>query len=67
MLINKRAVREMIKDVSPYITQVESGFYDALERKVRKVILSAIGNNASRKRLTQCELADIPANGGSKQ
>ena len=63
MLINKKAVRQLISDVSPYIKQVESGFYIALDRKVRSIVLSAIKHNASRTRLTQYELAGFTATG----
>jgi hypothetical protein len=55
-LINKAKVRAFIREHGKHITQVESTFYSALESRVEKIVLNAIGNNASRRRLTQYEL-----------
>jgi len=63
MLINKKAVRQLISEVSPHITQVESGFFTVLDKKVRSIIFSAVKNNASRRRLTQYELAGFSTGG----
>ncbi len=55
-LLNKKAVREFIKENGKHVTQVESTFYTLLEQKIRNTIIKAIGNNASRHRLSQYEL-----------
>ena len=55
-LLNKKAVRQFIKENGKYITQVESTFYTLLEQRIKNTVLKAIANNASRKRLTQYEL-----------
>jgi len=55
-LLNRKAVREFIKENARHVTQVESTFYVLLEQKVRRVVLGAIVNNGSRKRLTRYEL-----------
>ena len=55
-LTNKAKVKAFIKEHGKHITQVESTFYTLLEARIEKMILHAIGNNASRHRLTQYEL-----------
>jgi hypothetical protein len=55
-LINKKAVKEFIKENSLYITQIESTFYTKLDEKVKEIILRAIKKNCSRRRITQYEL-----------
>ena len=55
-LLNRKAVRQFIREKGKHITQVESTFYTLLEQKVKNTILKAIGNNASRHRLSQYEL-----------
>ena len=55
-LLNRKAIRQLIKENGKYITQVESTFYTLLEQKITNTVLKAIGNNASRKRLSQYEL-----------
>jgi len=55
-LLNRKAVREFIKEKGKHITQVESTFYTLLEQRIKNTILKAIGNNASRHRLSQYEL-----------
>jgi len=57
-LLNRRAVRQFIKENGKYIKQVESTFYTLLEQRIKKTILKAIANNTSRHRLTQYELGD---------
>ncbi len=57
-LLNRKAVRQFIKENGKYINQVESTFYTLLEQKTKNTILKAIRNNASRKRLTQYELGN---------
>ena len=57
-LLNRRAVRQFVKENAKYIKQVESTFYPLLEQRTKNTILKAIANNASRKRLTQYELAN---------
>ena len=61
-MLNRKAVREFIKENGKHITQVESSFYSILEQKTMNTILNAITNNASRRRLSQYELL---ANGNS--
>ena len=63
-LLKRKAIRQFIKENGKHITQVESTFYALLEQKIKKAILKAIGNNASRKRLTQHELL---GDGNSKE
>ena len=63
-LINRARVKAFVKEHGKYITQVESTFYTALEVRLEKMILNAISNNASRRRLTQYELL---ANGQGKE
>ena len=63
-LLNKKAVRQFIRQNGKHITQVESTFYTLLEQKIKNTILKAISNNASRHRLTQYELL---GNGNSKE
>ena len=63
-LLNRKAVRQFIKESGKHITQVESTFYTLLEQRIRNTILKAITNNASRKRLTQYELL---GNGNSNE
>lgn len=63
-LLNRRAVRQFIKENGKYVTQVESTFYTLLEQRIKNTILKAIGNNASRHRLSQHELS---GNGNSKE
>ena len=63
-LLNRKAVRQLIKENGKHITQVESTFYTLLEQKIKNTILKAIANNASRKRLTQYELL---GNGNSNE
>jgi len=63
-LLNRKAVRQFIKENGKHITQVESTFYTILEQRTRNTILKAITNNASRKRLTQYELL---GNGNSNE
>ena len=63
-LIKKAKVRQFIKENGKHITQIESTFYTALEVKVENMILGAITNNASRRRLTQYELVGGNGNGG---
>ena len=63
-LLNKKAVRQFIRQNGKHITQVESTFYTLLEQKIKNTILKAISNNASRHRLSQYELL---ANGNSKE
>ena len=63
-LLNKKAVREFIRQNGKHITQVESTFYTLLEQKTRKTILKAIANNASRHQLSQYELL---GNGNSNE
>jgi hypothetical protein len=63
-LLNRKAVRQFIKENGKHITQVESTFYTLLEQKIGNTILKAISNNASRKRLTQYELL---GNGSSNE
>ena len=63
-LLNKKAVRQFIKENGKHVTQVESTFYTLLEQRIKNTILKAIGNNASRKRLTQYELL---GNGNSNE
>ena len=58
-LLNRRAVRQFIKENGKYIKQVESTFYTLLEQRIKKTILKAIANNASRKRLTQYEMVNF--------
>jgi hypothetical protein len=55
-LLNRKAVRQFIKENGKYSTQVESTFYTLLERRIKNTVLKAIGNNTSRKRLSQYEL-----------
>ncbi len=55
-MLNRKAVRQFIKEKGKHITQVESTFYILLEQKTRNMILKAIANNASRRRLSQYEL-----------
>jgi hypothetical protein len=55
-LINKAKIKAFIKEHGKHITQVEETFYTALETRIEKMILHAISNNASRRRLTQYEL-----------
>lgn len=63
-LLNKKAVRQFIKENGKYITQVESTFYTLLEQRIKNTVLKAITNNTSRKRLTQYELL---GNGNSNE
>jgi hypothetical protein len=65
-LINKKSIKTFIKEHGKYITQIEGAFYSMLETKIEKMILNAIANNASRKRLTQYELLgnEIKKKGG---
>jgi hypothetical protein len=63
-LLNRKAVRLFIKENGKHITQVESTFYTLLEQRIRKRILKAIANNASRHRLSQYELL---GNGNSNE
>ena len=63
-LLNRNATRKFIKENGKHITQVESTFYTLLERRIKNTILKAIGNNASRKRLSQYELL---GNGNSNE
>jgi hypothetical protein len=63
-LLNKKAVRQFIKENGKHVTQVESTFYTLLEQRIKNTILKAIANNASRKRLTQYELL---GNGNSNE
>jgi predicted urease superfamily metal-dependent hydrolase len=63
-LLNKKAVRQFIRQNGKHITQVEATFYTLLEQKITNTILKAISNNASRHRLSQYELL---ANGNSKE
>jgi 4-hydroxyphenylpyruvate dioxygenase-like putative hemolysin len=63
-LLSRKAVRQFIKENGKYITQVESTFYTLLEQRIKNTILKAIGNNASRKRLSQYEPM---GNGNSKE
>ena len=56
-LLNRKAVTQFIKENRKHITQVESTFYSLLEQKIKNTILKAIGNNASRHRLSQYELS----------
>ena len=63
-LLNKKAVRQFIRQNGKHITQVESTFYTLLEQKIKNTILKAISNNASRHHLSQYELL---ANGNSKE
>lgn len=55
-LLNRKAVKEFIKEHGKYISQIETTFWSALEMKVERLLLNAISNNASRRRLTQYEL-----------
>ncbi len=55
-ILNRKAVRQFIKENGKYITQVESTFYTLLEQKTKNTILKAISNNTSRRRLSQYEL-----------
>ncbi len=55
-LLNRKAVRQFIKENGKHITQVESTFYTLLEQRIRNTILKAIANNVSRHRLSQYEL-----------
>ena len=55
-LLNRKATKEFIRQHGKYITQIESTFWSMLEAKVEKILLNAIANNASRRRLTQYEL-----------
>jgi len=57
-LLNRKATKEFIRQHGKYITQIESTFWSMLEAKVEKILLNAIANNASRRRLTQYELID---------
>jgi hypothetical protein len=63
-LLNRKAVRQLIKENGKHITQVESTFYTLLEQRIKNTILKAIGNNASRRRLSQYELL---GDGNSKE
>ena len=63
-LLNKKAVKQFIKENGKRVTQVESTFYTLLEQRIKNTILKAIANNASRKRLTQYELL---GNGNSNE
>ncbi len=63
-LLNKKAVRQLIKENGKHVTQVESTFYTLLEQRIKNTVLKAIANNASRKRLTQYELL---GNGNSNE
>jgi hypothetical protein len=63
-LINRAKIKAFIKEHGKHITQVEGTFYTALETRIEKMILHAISNNASRRRLTQYELL---GNGQSKE
>jgi hypothetical protein len=63
-LLNKKAVRQFIKENGKHVTQVESTFYTLLEQRIKNTVLKAIANNASRKRLTQYELL---GNGNSNE
>lgn len=55
-LLKKANVRRFIKENGEHITSVEGSFYVQLEGRVKNMILMAIGNNASRRRLSQYEL-----------
>lgn len=55
-LLNRKAIRRFIKEHGKYITQIETTFWSALETKVERMLLNAIANNASRRRITQYEL-----------
>ena len=65
-LMNRKSIREFIKENGKYITQVESTFYTLLEQRIKNTILKAIANNASRHRLSQYELLAL-GNGSSKE
>lgn len=55
-LLNRKAIRRFIKEHGKYITRIETTFWSALETKVERMLLNAIANNASRRRITQYEL-----------
>ncbi len=55
-LLNRKAVKEFIKENGKHITQVESTFHTLLDQKIKSMILRAIAKNASRHRLSQYEL-----------
>lgn len=56
-LLNKRAVRKFIKEHGRHISQIECTFWSTLEIRVEKMILNAIANNGSRRRITQYEIS----------
>lgn len=59
MLISKTKIRKFIKEASPKITRISPSYYEAIDQRVRNMILGSINQNTSRKTLTQNELTGI--------
>jgi hypothetical protein len=64
-LLKKAKVRQFIKENGKHIASVDTGFYVVLEVRVKNMILAAITNNASRRRLTRYELVSNGGNNGN--
>lgn len=59
MLLNKKAVRNFIREHAPEIHQVETAFYSVLDFETRKLIIKAIKRNGKHARLTTGELLNL--------
>jgi 3-oxoacyl-ACP reductase-like protein len=55
-VISKKGVRDFVKANGRYVTQVDKMFYAVLDHRVKDIILKAISNNCSRRKLTHHEI-----------
>jgi len=55
MLLNKKAVKNLIKTINPEI-RVSTDFYAVLNFKINETIVKAVKNNGSRRTVTGAEL-----------